>query len=314
MMLVMAAFLTSPSVSAETCKVNHTQSNVTIPLTVQLPDNISVLPVGSILFKKEATLSQLSNVHGVISSDCKEQFKRFLIAKLSAPQIGKDIYATALPGIGIKLTVIYDNPGDAHQEWTPPFNLQLQNISNKEISTDNIRFRLEIVKTGEIGAGGMIHFNAPALMVLSDNALVVSLVMTLIMPKAHCTIQLASPQIELPAIKTSELKTSKAMPDVAVNVSLSCINVNKASIRVDGMTNKDRPTIFENVAPETPAKNVGVEMLFNKSVMKLNNPIDLIVPQQKSYPLPLSVRYAKTESNVTGGKVKAQITIHIDYL
>ncbi|MDY0972850.1 fimbrial protein [Siccibacter turicensis] len=311
---IMIAKCVMTPVYAGDCKIKKTPSTVTVPVSVPLPDNISALPVGSVLYKREATLAQLSGTHDVISSECQTKIKNLLIGKMPAQQSGQDTYATALPGLGIRITLVYDKPGSAHKEWVLPFATPTLNVSNKTIMSDDVKLRLEAVKTGAITQGGVLNFRVPSLVALSDNSFVVNLAMMLIAPKAHCMIQVATPQIELPPVKISELKNNSGNAPRPVNVNLLCMNTSKASINIEGLNDSSHPTVFKNVAPDSPAKNVGIEMLFSGTVMRPGFPIALSLPKQNGYALPLSVRYAKTSNELTGGKVKAQITLRINYL
>lgn len=312
-LVVTAKSLSAPAF-AEGCKIEKMPSTVTVPVSVPLQDNINTLPVGSVVYKREATLAQLSGTHDVITSECQTKIRKRLNGKMPGQQSGQNTYATSLPGLGIRITLIYDKPGSPHREWVLPFSAQTQDISHKSITSDDIKLRLEVIKTGPIAQGGVLNFRIPSLIALSDNAFVVNLAMTLISPKAHCTIQVLTPQVELPPVKISELQKNGGKTVQPVNVNLLCMNTSKASINIEGVNDTSYPTVFRNVAPERPAKNVGIEMLFNGAVMRPDFPLDLSLPNQNSYALPFSVRYAKTGDNLTGGNVKAQITLRINYL
>lgn len=301
-------------VYASDCAFKQNTSNVTIPVTVQLPDNVSLMPTGSVIYKKEASLAELSGNHNVISTECKTKVRQLLRGKLPSRQSGQNTYATALAGLGIRITVIYDKSGFAHKEWVLPFSAPLRDLSDKTITSDDIKIRFEAVKTGTISGGGVLNFQIPSLITLSDNSFVVNLALALISPKAHCMIQVASPQIDLPPVKISDLKNNIVRTDKPVDVNLLCMNASKASINIEGLNDATYPTVFKNVAADNQASNVGIEMLFNGAVMHPGMPVELTLPGQNSYTLPLSVRYAKTGQSVTGGKVKAQITMHINYL
>ncbi len=301
-------------VYAGDCSLKQNPSTMTVPVTVQLPDNITMVPVGSVIYKREATLAQLSGTHDVISAECRAKISKLLSGKMPTQQKGQDTYATALPGLGIRVTLIYDKPGSAHKEWVLPFSTQTRDLSNKTITSDDVKLRFEAIKTGAITQGGVLNFRIPSLVSLSDNSLVVNLAMTLIAPKAHCMIQMATPQVELPPVKISELKNNGGKNAQPVSVNLLCMNISKASLSIEGLNESNAPTVFKNVAPESPAKNVGIEMLFSGTVMRPDFPLDLSLPDQNSYSLPLSVRYAKTGNDLTGGNVKAQITLRINYL
>ncbi|EPE7079374.1 fimbrial protein [Cronobacter sakazakii] len=301
-------------VYATDCLIAKKPSNLTVPVTVNLPDNITSLPTGSVIYKREASLADLSSSHDVISTECKSKISRILNGKMPTRQNGQDTYATALPGLGIRITLIYEKPGSAHREWTLPFSTQMRDLSDKTITSDDIKLRLEAIKTGPITSGGVLNFRIPSLIALNDSSFVVNLVMALISPKAHCMIQIAEPQIDLPPVKLSDLKNGGGKTVQPVNVNLLCMNAHQASLNIEGLVDANNPTVFKNVAPDSHAENVGIEMLFNGTVMHPSLPVDLTLPNQSSYSLPLSVRYAKTGEQMTGGKVKAQITLRINYL
>ncbi|EKY3118313.1 fimbrial protein [Cronobacter turicensis] len=301
-------------VYASDCTLKQKTSNVTIPVTVQLPDNVSMMSVGSVLYKREASLAELSGKHDVISTECRAKISQLLRGKMPSRQSGQDTYATPLPGVGVRITLIYEKAGFAHKEWVLPFSTPTANLSDKTITSDDLKIRFEAIKTGPITGGGVLNFRVPSLVTLSDNSLVVNLALALISPKAHCMIQVASPQIELLPVKISELKNNTSTNAKPVGVNLLCINTSKASINIEGLNDATYPTVFKNVSTDNQASNVGIEMLFNGAVMRPGLPVELALPNQNSYTLPLTVRYAKTGENVTGGKVKAQITLRINYL
>ncbi|CCJ90525.1 Fimbrial protein [Cronobacter turicensis 564] len=311
--MTMANGLITP-VYAGDCTLKQKPSNMTVPVTVTLPDNITMMPVGSVVYKRESTLAQLSGTHGVISAECRAKISKLLSGKMPTQQQGQDTYATTLPGLGVRVTLIYDKPGSAHKEWVLPFSTPTQNLSDKTITSDDVKLRFEAIKTGAITQGGVLNFRIPSLVSLSDNSLVVNLAMRMITPKAHCMIQTVTPQVELPPVKISELKDNGGRTAQPVNVNLLCMNTSKASLSIEGLNESSDPTVFKNVAPENPAKNVGIEMLFSGTVMRPGFPLELSLPDQNSYALPLSVRYAKTGNDLTGGNVKAQITLRINYL
>lgn len=302
--------------SAHDCKTQErpTPLNLTIPLTVQIPDRAGAAPVGTVLFVSEKSLAQLTGSHHEITPACIGEVQRVLNGRMSTAQSGNHVFSTSLPGVGIRITVIDDQPGMAKKEWILPFNTPFSAVAAHPISTDEIKLRIEVIKTGII-QGGTITIRLPALVSLSDNSLVVNLAMTVLSASAHCAIVVDQPQIELPPINTQELASGADKTNYPVSVNLQCMNTSRASINIEGTTEPQNITVFKNVAPENPASGVGIEMLYNGSVMTPFKPIDMALPtQQMNIPLPLSVRYAKTAQPVSEGKVKAQITLRINYL
>nr|WP_312983289.1 fimbrial protein [Atlantibacter sp.] len=265
------------------------------------------------LYKKEASLAQLTGSHRNLTGTCLEQIQKMLSGRISASQQGAGVFATALPGLGLRITVIFDKPGQPRKEWVLPFSSPMTDLSKAVVSTDDIKLRFEAIKTGIIQSG-TVNVRLPSLLALNDNSLVVNLAMTILTAKAHCTIQVASPQIDLPPIDSSLLEKSGSIAARPVNVNLLCLNTQKASINIEGANDSQSPSIFKNVSEDNPASGVGIEMLYNQNVMIPGRPMDISLPQQSGYSLPLSVRYARTQGAVSTGKVKAQITLRINYL
>lgn len=302
--------------SAQECKSQERQAplNLTIPLTVQMPDKAGAASVGTILYKKEMSLAQLSGSHHEISGACAAEMKRFLSGRMNSPQSGNNIFSTALPGIGLRITLISNKPGTPRKEWVFPFTASLSEVSQTPFTTDDIKFRLELVKTGII-QGGTLTLRLPSMVTLNDSSLVVNLAMTVLSAKAHCSFLVNQPQIDLPPINIKELARNVNNKSYPVDVNLQCMNTSKAGINIEGATDPQVISVFKNVAPDNAASGVGIEMLYNGSVMTPFHPLDISLPgQQLSINVPLAVRYAKTNDALSEGKVKAQITLRINYL
>ncbi|WNN48397.1 fimbrial protein [Siccibacter colletis] len=288
--------------------------NLTVPVTVQMPANAITAPVGAVLYKKEATLAQLTGTHRDITGACVEQLRKSLNGRISARQSGFNTFATTLPGLGLRITVIYDKAGRPRKEWVLPFTALVRDLTQAALTTDDIRLRFEMVKTGRLESG-MLNLRLPSLLALNDNSLVVNLALTVLAAKAHCTIQVPNPQITLPPIDAAALASNTPKRQYPVGVNLLCLNTRQASISIEGVNDSKTASIFKNVSSENPAGGVGIEMLYNGSVMQPGRSMDIALPQQQSgFAVPLAVRYAKTHEKITQGKVKAQITLRINYL
>lgn len=311
--IVSACALTA---SAQECKSQDREVplNLTIPLTVQMPDKAGAATIGSVLYVNEKSLALLTGSHRELTPACLNEIKRVLNGRMNTAQSGKNIFSTSLPGVGLRVTVIYDKPGTVKKEWVLPFTTPFTEISKNRVSTDDIKFRIELMKTGII-QGGTVNIHLPSLVSLNDNSLVVNLAMTVLSAKAHCAIAASQPQIELPPIDASDLANNAEKKSYPVGVHVQCMNTTRASINIEGTTDPLAITVFKNVAPDNPASGVGIEMLYNGSVMTPFHPIDIALPvQQGNIDMPLSVRYAKTNQTVSGGKVKAQISLILNYL
>jgi type 1 fimbria pilin len=308
--------ITAFTASAHECQPNDRSApvNLTVPLTVQMPTKSGTAPVGSVLFVKEASLAQWTGTHREISPTCLSALKRWLNGRMNTMPAGKNIFSTAIPGVGLRITVIYDKPGAARQEWVLPFNTLLNENTQTVVNTDEINIRLEVVKTGAI-SGGNINVNLPSLISFSDRSLIINLSLNVLAARAQCSILLAQPQIELPPISMKDIENNVHNNAYPVEMNLQCLNTRQASIDIEGATNETTPSVFNNIVSEHSATGVGIEMLYNGSVMTPHRPVEIIMPQQHlSIPIPLAVRYAKSGPVITSGKVKAQITLRINYL
>lgn len=306
------AFSTSATQSTDCRTRQHVNPlNLTAPITINLPLATTTAEIGTVLYSKESSLAELTGSHYTISQTCLENARQRLAGRISASQRGQDIYSTTIPGIGVRITVIFDKAGAVRREWSLPFNVTLAEFPADDLTSDDIRFRLEIIKTGDV-AGGIQSFTLPSLVSLSDGSMVINLAMVVVAPSAHCEIQIPSPQVTLPNIETNDLRSGSST-HWPVSVNLECQNTRKASIRIEGLYAANKPSAFKNIATDNPAEGVGIEMLYNDSTMMPGQPVELTL-QQSRFALPLSVRYAKTAEKIIGGNVKAQITIHINYL
>ena len=301
---------------ADSCKVQGGKKplNLTIPLTVQIPEAADSAQIGSVLYLNERTLSQMTSVHRNITTMCLDAIQHILTGRINSAQVGNNIFTTPLPGVGLRLTIIYDKSGMAHKEWILPFTASIKDSSKGPISTDDIKLRIEIIKTGII-KGGSVNIQIPSLLSFGDNSLVVSLAVRLLSVKAHCEFVVNQPQIDLPPIDINELSAKVNAKHYPIDVKLRCINTSHVGINIEGATELHSTSTFKNVASDNPASGVGMQILYDGIVIAPFHPINLLLPLQKiDISIPLSVRYAKSSQPLSVGKVKAEITLRVDYL
>jgi len=287
--------------------------NLTIPVTIQMPAQSATASVGTVLYKKEASLAQLTGSHHLITNECVNKLKKVLAGRMTSAQSGAGIFTTPYAGLGIRITLIFDKANRPHKEWILPFNNPVTDLTYDAITTDDIKLRIEAIKTGPL-KGGAENVQLPSLLSLSDNSLVVNLAIKILAAKSHCTIQMLNPQIDLPPIDAKTIDKQKRSKTYPANISLNCLNTQKASINIEGNNNVNIPSVFNNIATDNPAKGVGVEMLYNDSTLTPGNPIDIALPNQTNFSLPISVRYARLKEKITEGNIKTQITLRINYL
>ncbi|UTJ47157.1 fimbrial protein [Atlantibacter subterranea] len=317
--LILAALAFAPAtfVRAAECAAQNKDSpvNLTIPLTAQFQTNIITSPPGSVLWHKEATLSQLANSHREINIDCLLQAGAQFSGKLKNNQQGQNTYATSIPGIGIRVKLIYAAPGAARREWMLPFNVSVASLNSKNINTDTLSLRIELIKTGEFGTASSAPYMMPAMLTLGNNALVVNLAVAIAPPHAHCNLKLNSPQIVMPPIDAGMLRQNVHSALTPINAELQCINASQVALTLEGATSPTRG-VFENLVKTNGAGGVGMQIIYGQEVMLPNSPKIILdspgAPQRMQ--LPLSARYAKTGDPITAGSVQAKITLKINYL
>lgn len=288
-------------------------SNLTIPLVIQLPAQSATAATGTVLYKKEASLAQLTGSHHLISNECVNKVRKVLAGRMTSTPSGSGIFTTPFVGLGLRITLIFDKPNHPHKEWVLPFSSPVSDLTTDAITTDDIKIRLEAIKTGII-KGGTANIQLPSMLSLNDNALVVNLALKILPVKSHCSIQMVNPQVDLPPIDAVAIDKQKRSAAYPASINLLCLNTQRASINIEGNNNADLPSVFNNIATDNPATGVGVEMLYNGSTLSPGNPIDIALPNQSNFALPISVRYARLKEKISAGNIKTQITIRINYL
>ncbi|MBE4916919.1 fimbrial protein, partial [Enterobacter cloacae complex sp. P4RS] len=113
---------------------------------INLPQYLGHLATGATLFNKEISLSSLSGEHLISDDKCFPALHNILAGRLTTTQTSNHVFSTRVDGIGIRLTLIFDKAGVGHREWTIPFNVDLTSISNKKITTNDFKVRIELLK------------------------------------------------------------------------------------------------------------------------------------------------------------------------
>ncbi|ABP58773.1 fimbrial protein [Enterobacter sp. 638] len=288
-------------------------SNLTIPLVIQLPAQSATAATGTVLYKKEASLAQLTGSHHLISNECVNKVRKTLAGRMTTTQSGSGVFNTPSVGLGLRITLIFDKPNHPHKEWVLPFNSPVSDLAADAITTDDIKIRLEAIKTGIIKSG-IANVQLPSLLSLNDNSLVVNLALKILPVKSHCSIEMVNPQVDLPPIDAATIDKQKKSVAYPANINLLCLNTQRASINIEGNNNSDLPSVFNNIAKDNPATGVGVEMLYNGSTLTPGTPVEIALPNQSNFALPISVRYARLNEKISQGNVKTQITLRINYL
>lgn len=296
----------------------NTQSGgglTTIPVSFRMPDDIQSKTIGTVLFRKEATLTELTGKSKDITSDCITRTSQVLTGLLPETKTGNNVFNTHVDGVGIRVTIVLSKKGVIHEEFALPFTLSLGQYAGKQIKTDDIRIRLELIKTGDIKTHGVETINIPDLLKVSDGSFIARLAVKITPASPHCAIKMNAPQVVLNAVKISQFKNSPASSPQPVEIGVECMNITHASISVEGMSQIDSGWVLENLQKENASSGVGIELLYEGKTIVPHQMIDIgLSKENQSRALPFTARYLKIADEVKAGEVKTRFTLRLDYL
>ncbi|MBE4895983.1 MULTISPECIES: fimbrial protein [Enterobacter cloacae complex] len=297
------------------CRYQPEGGLTTIPISFRIPDDIQSKSIGTVLFRKEATLTELTGKSKDLTSDCIAKASQVFTGRLPDVKSGNNVFKTRVDGVGIRITVVFSKKGVVHKELFIPFAISLGQYANKQIKTDDISIRLELVKIGNVETQGVETFNIPDLLTLNDGSFIAGLAVKIAPASPHCAIKMNAPQVVLTAVKTSQFKNSPASPPQPVEIGVECINTTHASISIEGMSKIDSGWVLENLLKEKASSGVGIELLYDGKTIIPHQIIDIgLSKENQSKSLPFTARYLKIADEVKAGEVKTQFTLRLDYL
>ena len=320
---------------------SHTNANCNLSkgfTTVDIPMNIGKIvvkpndPIGTILQKNTFTISP--NNSTATCNRASDQIIAALPLNYPISPIGNNVYATNIPGIGIRL---YREAADA-SDFSGYYPYRRTLTPNKAYTLSPGYFVMEVIKTAmTTGSGALVagrystyyvsgQQNRPFLTttVLSNTPILIA--------SSSCEIQngVDSP-VQLPTVMKSGFKTiGSTQGEQNFNLSILCNGgENNSGIATSNMIslsfdynsdNSNNQVINNSAANSIKANGVGVELLWNmngankpiEKATKLN--IGMVSSNQTvEYDIPLTARYYQTATNVTAGEVKATATVTIQY-
>lgn len=297
------------------CLITDSTFTTNISDNITLPQNIGRIPTGSVLYKKESLLSTNAGNQLVSQDDCVSTLHNMLSGKIASSEVGSNIYATNIEGVGIRLTLIIDKPGVGHREWLIPFRFNINSFSKEKITTQNIKIRVELIKYRDIKLNNAKIIYMHDVISSADKKIIVNFILNVLANHSYCKVHVLSPQITLPDVYVSVFKATNVTRSFPVYLNMDCENVQRATLTIEGQLNLGSETVFRNLEINTPAKGVGIELLYNHQVIKAMHAVNIPDSELSGNALlPLSVRYAKVNDKVEPGEVKSKITLHFNYL
>lgn len=320
---------------------NHTNANCTLSkgfTTVDIPMTISKIvvkpndPIGTILQKNTFTISP--NNSTATCNRASDQIIAALPLNYPISPIGNNVYATNIPGIGIRL---YREAADA-SDFSGYYPYRRTLTPNQTYTLSPGYFVMEVIKTAmTTGSGALVagrystyyvsgQQNRPFLTttVLSNAPILIA--------SSSCEIQsgVDSP-VQLPTVMKSAFRAiGSTQGEQNFNLSILCnggennsgiATSNTISLSFDYNSDTSNNQVINNSAANSiKANGVGVELLWNLN--GANKPIQKATKlnigsvssnQTVEYDISLTARYYQTATNVTTGEVKATATVTIQY-
>ena len=320
---------------------NHTNANCTLSkgfTTVDIPMTIGKIvvkpndPIGTILQKNTFSISP--NNSTATCNRASDQIIAALPLNYPISPIGNNVYATNIPGIGIRL---YREAADA-SDFSGYYPYRRTLTPNQTYTLSPGYFVMEVIKTAmTTGSGALVagrystyyvsgQQNRPFLTttVLSNAPILIA--------SSSCEIQsgVDSP-VQLPTVMKSAFRAiGSTQGEQNFNLSILCnggennsgiATSNTISLSFDYNSDTSNNQVINNSAANSiKANGVGVELLWNLN--GANKPIQKATKlnigsvssnQTVEYDIPLTARYYQTATNVTAGEVKATATVTIQY-
>ncbi|MDC5608138.1 fimbrial protein [Acinetobacter baumannii] len=320
---------------------NQTYANCTLSkgfTTVDIPMTIGTIvvrptdPIGTVLQKNTFTISP--NNSTATCNRASDQITAALPLNYPVSSIRNNVYATNIPGIGIRL---YREAFDS-TDFSGYYPYKRTLTPNTTYTLSPGYFVMEVIKTAATtGSGALVagrystyyvtgQQNRPFLTttVLSSSPILIA--------SSSCEIQNGiDTVVQLPTVMKSGFRAiGSTQGEKNFNLSILCNGgennsgvptSNTLSLSFDYNSDTSNSQVINNSAADsTKANGVGVELLWNMN--GANNPIrkgnkldigTVSSNQTVQYDIPLTARYYQTASNVTAGEVKANATVTIQY-
>lgn len=318
--LFLVIFFMRPA--SATCYLDNINTQLVLNFgTVAVPAN---LKIGDVI--TTGTSNRTPPYHGNKDCDLDQTlhwvYPLKLFTRLSS--LGKGVYDTNLPGVGIVIkTNTYYAGGQTTSSIQPWPNKDCLGFC-KMVPTDGSSYTVQLIKTGDITAG-VINGGLAHLIDVTSNkwpATVREFSLLLgpitINNAATCTIDAGDVNkiVQLQTVKSSDFNNVAGAGDVGFTLTAdNCQNASLATFTFTGTPDGTNPVLFKNTADATgvgvriyPASDSSQSIGANGT----NNVQTAQVSGGKAV-LSLGAQFYKTAAAVSAGQVEAKTTVTISY-
>ncbi|WP_407438845.1 fimbrial protein [Lelliottia sp.] len=303
------------------CCNDNTAGVLSIDMDAVLQKDIETAPVGSTLYVKRGILGNLAhNDAELLCGKPGENRPVTVNGLMTGTMTGDHVYETSMPGIGIRVSFFIRHAG--FNAWKP-LNSQVQGplAADKTLRASDVLLKIELIKMAEVAPGGVVTWQAPQLLTFYDaqgqQKSMVRMALRGHLPDAHCDLNLEQQIVALPHTQPDKLLSAKRMNSAPLGISLQCSgNVNNVSMTVFGRAWDTARGILQLKDVPGSATGIGLQLWYQSNPLPIGQPVNIMdfAANGQSYPLPVSVSYARTEGPVMPGKAEALLVIKLNYL
>ncbi|HEX4501797.1 MAG TPA: fimbrial protein [Scandinavium sp.] len=306
------------STYATACEISSLPALLTINIDGEIHKDISTTHPGDVLYVKRGSLSMLSHVDSDIA--CSSATGQLMFTGvMAANMVGDHIYPTSLTGVGIRIHFYLRHANASPQVF--PFTLQSTLQADQNLTTRDILFKIELVRTaGGVGTESL-NFQQPSLLTINDTGskrtTLVNFVLNASVPAAYCQLDVQNKVIALPSLQMSGVVRGMKNGVRPLNVTLRCTGgITQASLTVFGKIYDASQGILALRKQPSSAQGIGLQLFYDQHPLHLGEPLSLNIPQidGQSQTLPLAAGYARTEGSVSPGRVDSIVFLKVDYL
>lgn len=255
---------------------------------------------------------------GVYSYGCSGNVSFGLLmtytAKLSS--YGQHVYDTPLAGVGIRVF----NINSSGPTYESPHRLLYSSNSPASWTWDS--GYMELIKTGPITSGTLPADTLAKVEMLGNDgiyhdAIFINTTGGSVKVPA-CSINTPNVPVPLDDVLATSLKLvgSTAKPKV-FEIGLNCEANARITAKLSGTKNTDTNAVgvlqLANFGAAGVATGVGIQIIYNKSPLALNNSFTLKTSSGAQETFPFTAQYYQTKSNVTTGTANAIATLDLTY-
>ncbi|MCP2006243.1 UNVERIFIED_ORG: type 1 fimbria pilin [Buttiauxella agrestis ATCC 33320] len=279
---------------------------------------------GSVIYKLEGTLASLTSSN--IKIQCEKELNPLTknisiisIGRMSGISTGKRVYATNLPGVGIRISVA--KKSSQGFQWQPlPFSSQDTLASG--LSASDFSVRIELIKTSEVMRHGVIFYHEGNALIMRSNGgyspTAVDVTVIANLSPGTCRILTDTINVAMGSTNVDEFKTGTGIPNSIhqFSVPVHCENVNSVFFSIHGKRVESSNTILSLLSGSDNAKGIGIQILYEGSPVVIGRPINISsdFTQAENLDVSFSARFVTTANAVLAGKVNCVATIRIDYI